>query len=172
MSVTGNVPRPLLAVLVIAAMAMGGCSRVPPLTNTSDTADALVTQVLAALAARDRTRLAALAIDETEFRDHVWKLLPASRPERNLPMSYVWGDLHQKSQASLSRTLAALGGQRATLVSVAFDGAPQPYGPLVIHEGTRLTVRMADGAEQQIRVCGSLAEMDGRWKVFSYVVDD
>ncbi len=172
MTVTGRVPRPLLAVLVIGAMAAAGCSRVPPLANTHDSADALMTQVLDALAARDRTRLEALAIDETEFRDHVWKLLPAARPERNLPMSYVWGDLHQKSQASLSRTLAALGGQRAALVAVAFDGAPRPYGPLVIHEGTRLTVRSADGAEQEIRVCGSLVEKDGRWKVFSYVVDD
>lgn len=169
---TRKVLRTLLAVLAVATMGTAGCSRVPPLANTENGADALMTQVLDALAARDRARLEALAIDETEFRDHVWKLLPASRPERNLPMSYVWGDLHQKSQASLSRTLAGLGGRRATLVAVAFDGAPRPYGPLVIHEGTRLTVRMADGAEQEIRVCGSLAEKDGRWKVFSYVVDD
>ena len=172
MTVTGKGQRSLRAVVAVAAMFAAGCSRVPPLANTHDSAAVLMAQVLEALAARDRTRLEALAIDEGEFRDHVWKLLPASRPERNLPMSYVWGDLHQKSQASLSRTLAALGGQRAALVSVAFDGAPRPYGPLVIHEGTRLTVRRADGVEQQIRVCGSLAERDGRWKVFSYVVDD
>ena len=57
---------------------------------------------------RDRARLDALALSEQEFRDHVWPDLPAARPERNLPFSYVWGDLHQKSNISLARDAARI----------------------------------------------------------------
>ncbi len=53
-----------------------------------------------------------LALNEIEFREQVWPELPAARPERNLPFSYVWGDLRQKSDANLERTLARHGGRR------------------------------------------------------------
>ena len=83
----------------------------PPLANTSASPEALAAAVLDALARGDRARLDALALTEQEFRDHVWPDLPAARPERNLPFSYVWGDLHQKSNLSLAQTLRA---QRAS----------------------------------------------------------
>jgi hypothetical protein len=41
-----------------------------------------------------------------------------------------------------------------------------------VHGGTRLRVRTPADTVEEIVVCGSLIEQRGRWKVFSYVVDD
>lgn len=161
----------LIVGLLLAASTMTGCSRVPPLAHTHPSADAAMTAVLTALAARDRTALDALALSEQEFKDHVWPDLPSARPERNMPFSYVWGDLRQKSQASLGRTLQQYGGKRFTLARVSFSGETK-YSRAVVHREATVTVRDEQGYTVDLRVCGALIEQNGGWKVFSYVVDD
>ena len=126
--------------------------------------------MLDALARRDRAALDALALDEQEFRDHVWPALPAARPERNLPFSYVWGDLHGKSNSGLATTLTDRGGQRYEVSRVSFAEATD-YEGYRVHRDATFHVRNAGGTESEIRVCGSMIEKDGAWKVFSYVVD-
>jgi hypothetical protein len=157
-------------ILVLGVIAASGCSRVPPLANTSASPEALAGAVLDALARTDRVRLDALAVSEQEFRDHVWPDLPAARPERNLPFSYVWGDLHQKSDISLAETLTRYGGKRHTLQGVRFTGE-SGYPRYVIHRDASFATVDTDGKAQTIRVCGSFLEKDGAWKVFSYVID-
>jgi hypothetical protein len=144
---------------------------VPPLANTHESPEAVARAVLAALAAADRPRLEALALSETEFRDHVWPWLPAAREERNLPFSYVWGDLHQKNAMSLGRTLARHGRRRYELVDITFEGKTD-YGAYQVHRESSFVVRTEDGGTEMLRLCGSMIEKDGAWKVFSYVVDD
>ncbi|MCC6989562.1 MAG: hypothetical protein IT181_11225 [Acidobacteria bacterium] len=156
---------------LLAASLLGCGPRVPPLADTSASADILARALLAALAAGDRPTLERLALSESEFRDHVWPQLPAARPERNLPYSYVWGDLHQKSDASLSNTLAARRGHAAELVRVRFGDVTR-YPTYAVHRDAVLVVRGALGTTEELRVCGSFLEQDGRWKVFSYVTDD
>jgi hypothetical protein len=155
-----------------ALVAVSGCQQTPPLANTQESARAVAEQVLDALARRDRAALERLAISEPEFRAHVWPSLPAARRERNLPMSYVWGDLHQKSVASLARILATHGGRRYELIDVGFAAAPTAHPDYVVHRESMLAVRDAGGQTAEIRVCGSFIEKGGRWKVFSYVVDE
>lgn len=156
----------------IAALVLGSaCSSTPPLAHTASSPQTLGAAVLEALQRRDRTTLDALALSETEFRDHVWPQLPASRPERNLPFSYVWGDLHQKSDVGLARTLEQHGGKRYELVSVEFAGETD-YVTYRVHRDARFRVRAESGAVEPLRVCGSMLEKDGTWKIFSYVVDE
>lgn len=102
----------------------------------------------------------------------VWPSLPAARPERNLPFSYVWGDLKQKSDASLARTLALHGGARYELAEVSFAESASEYAGYTVHRTATLRARASDGTVHELRVCGSFIEARGRWKVFSYVVDD
>ena len=110
-----------------------------------------------------------MALGEREFRQTIWPYLPAARPERNLPLSYVWGDLHQKSASALTDTLARHGGRPYRLLAVEFKAATD-YGPYRVHRET--TLRVDDGsAASDVRLCGSLVEMNGQWKVFSYVVE-
>ena len=142
----------------------------PPLADSYGTPEAVAGAVLEAIRTGDRNRLDALAISEEEFRDHVWPDLPAARPERNLPMSYVWGDLHQKSRQSLTSMLKRHSGQRYDLRAVTFADVTA-YAHFRVHRQATFRVRDASGHETDIRVCGSMIEQDGGWKVFSYVVD-
>ncbi len=142
----------------------------PPLSNTYGTPEALAAAVLHAIANRDRPRLEGLALDQEEFRGHVWPELPAARPERNLPFSYVWGDLRQKSELALSRTISEHGGQRYKLERVTF-GDETTYPSYTVHRAASLIVRDDSDAELTLRVCGSMIEKAGAWKVFSYVID-
>jgi hypothetical protein len=127
--------------------------------------------VLDALERRDLEGLRALALNEREFRDHVWPKLPAARPERNLPFSYVWGDLHQKSETALRGTLAAHGGRHYELVATRATGEATRYETYTVYRETLLTVRNEQGTELNLRLFGSTIEENGGWKVFSYVVD-
>jgi hypothetical protein len=161
-------PRVLAIALAAAATA---CGSVPPLASEYRSSESLATAVLSAFAEGDRTRLERLAVDEREFRDHVWPDLPAARPERNLPFSYVWGDLRQKSGNQLTSTLAAQRGKRYQLRRVRFDSATT-YAHYVVHRDSVFDVVDVAGVESSLRVCGAFLEKDGVWKVFSYVVDD
>jgi hypothetical protein len=143
-----------------------------PISNTFASPEALAAAVLGAVERRDLAALRAVALSEQEFREHVWPELPAARPERNLPFSYVWGDLRQKSEASLAETLARHGGHRYALVSVRNDGATTQYPSYEVRRDTVLGVRDEAGMMVDLRVVGSIIRKDGMWKVFSYVVDE
>lgn len=160
----------LLLLLLLLPLIAASCTWTPPLATTHESAEAVASAVIDAVAAGDRARLEALALNESEFREHVWPALPAAREERNLPFSYVWGDLRQKSSQSLGTTLAGHGRRRYELQRVEFEGTTD-YGPYRVHRQATFIVRDG-GAERAVRLCGSMLEKDGRWKVFSYVVDD
>lgn len=157
------------------AFGYAGCgmpSSPSPLANSYASADALASAVLDAVARRDANALRSLGLSEQEFRAHVWPELPSARPERNLPFSYVWGELRQKSEAGLQVTLASHGGRRYELTGVRFSAAATKYPRYVVHPESVFVVQDSQGSEQQFRLCGSMLEKDGKWKVFSYVVDD
>lgn len=158
--------------LLVALFVSGACgSRPRQLENAQPSATELARAVLDAVATRNTDVLRRLALNEAEFRGHVWPQLPAARPERNLPFSYVWGDLYQKSEQALTRTLTAYGGRRFELVEVKFSSVSD-YVVYRMHREAAFVVRSGDGGQSAIRLCGSLLEKDGKWKVFSYVNDD
>lgn len=165
-------PRTILRLLLFLSTTLAACGpRVTPLAHTAESPEALARAVLGAFAAGDRGALDGLALSESEFRDHVWPELPAARPERNLPFSYVWGDLRQKSEASLVATLDAFERRKAELVAVRFGEVTRSTS-YTVHRDAVFVVRGPDGATEDLRVCGSFLEKDGRWKVFSYVASD
>jgi hypothetical protein len=156
----------------LAALLTAACgTAVPPLSNTAPSPEALAREVLSAVHRGDLVRLEALALSAEEFRLHVWPELPAARPERNVPISYVWGDLRQKSETRLGSLVARHRGRAYHLTKVRFEGPATDYGSYRVHRGAIFTVNRPDGPAD-IRVCGSMLEKDGRWKVFSFVVDD
>ena len=161
--------RSLVLVLLVTIAA---CAGTYPLTHAQPSAEALAREVLSALSQRHHARLRALALDELEFERRVWPALPVARPERNVPWSYVWGDLRQKSEMTLARTLSQHGGTHYELEGVRFRGATTHHGSYTVHRETVLSVRDANGDRQQLRVMGSMIEAGGDWKVFSYVVDE
>lgn len=157
--------------ILLGALLAISCSRAP-LPNSHESTEALSRAVLAAVEKRDAGALLALAINKEEFAEHVWPELPAARPERNLSPSFVWADLRQKSNVTLRDTLAAHGGKKYEFIGVRFLGETTQYDSYRVHRESELTVKDQGGVERQMRVFGSVIEMDGRHKVFSYVIDD
>ncbi len=151
-----------------------GCGGSPasPLSGGYSSVDELAKSVIGAVERRDTAFLRAVALNEQEFREHVWPELPAARPERNLPFSYVWGDLRQKSAAGLALTLERHGGRRYTLVAVRYDGETTRYPSYVVHRESVLQVRDEAGQAVDLSLLGSVIQKDGVWKVFSFVVDE
>jgi uncharacterized protein YceK len=136
----------LFVVLLVALLA--GCGGIPPLADAQPGPSEVARAVVDALERQDRESLLRLALNADEFRDHVWPGLPAARPERNLTVGYVWSDLRPKSEAGLSH-----------------------YPGYRVHRQASVRVKHPDGSETEERLFGSMLEKDGRWKVFSYVVD-
>jgi hypothetical protein len=162
----------LLIVALGALLAAAACApRRAPLSGTAVSPEELARVVLDRLSVRDLAGLRALALDEREFREHVWPELPAARPERNLPWSFVWSDLHQKSENQLAVTLAKFGGQQLTLARIRFTGETTRYASYLVHRDSLLTVRDATGSQRDVRLFGSVLQQRDRFKVFSYVVD-
>jgi hypothetical protein len=141
------------------------------LQGTLESPEAVASAVITGMAAGNLGELKHLAVTEVEFRELVWPMLPASRPERNLPMEYVWGDLAAKSDANLRARLAGWQDRGFVLVSLSFKGGTEDYGTFKVHRETVLVLRDRDGREQNGRLFGSIIEHKGRFKVFSYVVD-
>lgn len=142
----------------------------PPAWGGSfDSADALAAAVLERLAAGDRAGLAGLALSEHELRATVWPALPASRPDVGMPWAYFWRDHEARSGAHLAALVARHGGRRYRLANVTFDGERQ-YGDVTIHRAPALDVDAPDGSSR-IRLFGSMAERNGHWKLYSFIVD-
>ena len=165
--------RTMTFVATLLALGAGCGAPLPttPLAHTFADPEHLARAVLDALAHNDVESLSALALTEREFREHVWPELPASRPERNLPFDYVWGQLKQRSDHSLRQILARYGGRRLELVGVDFDGETTRYTTFLVRRASSLRVKDHEGQESNVKLFGSVMVQAARHKLFSFVVD-
>jgi hypothetical protein len=171
---TNRVPALVVRLAVtLLLLPFAGCGRSPTqsLLNAHTSPDALARAVVEAVARKEEGVLRGMALSEQEFRTRVWPDLPASRPERNLPFSYVWGDLRQKSDLGLRSMLTKHGGVRYELVGVRFGEEATRYPSYIVHREAVFAVRTPSGAATELRLCGSFLQKDGVWKVFSYNID-
>jgi hypothetical protein len=168
--------------LVASALALASCDPAPAesgaanlepaIAATFDSPEALARAVLAAFAEEDVETLKSLPLSKEEFRTHVWPKLPASRPERNIPFDYGWGDLHQKSVGSISSNFARYKGRKLELQSIRFLEGDTDYGSFVVHRESMMRVKDREsGVEFDLALFGSVMEWKGKYKIFSYVTD-
>jgi hypothetical protein len=167
---------------VAAVLVTAACSTSAPaeptrataavLSHTFESADALALSLLDALWQHDLARLRALPLSETEFRDHVWPELPTSRPERNVPFDYAWGQMKQHSDGSMQQTIARYGGKRLTLIRTRFTGETTQYASFAVIRESEIIAADDTGRQLVLRLYGSAMVKDGRYKLFSYVVDE
>ncbi len=142
-----------------------------PLANTFESPEALARGVLDALAKRDLAGLRALALTEAEFKAHVWPELPTSRPERNVPFDYAWGQLKQQSDGSLSGTMGRYGGRTLRFLQTRFTGETTQYQTFKVMRESEIVAADESGRELILRLYGSAMVKDGRYKLYSFVVD-
>jgi len=142
------------------------------LSSTFDSPEALAREVLRAVSQQDVATLKSLPLSKEEFRLYVWPDLPASRPERGLPLEYVWGELAQKSRGAIAANYARYKGRKLELVSIRFEDGSTDYDGFTVHRKALLRVHDPEsGTERQISLFGSALEWKGRYKLFSYVTD-
>ena len=163
----------MLAATLAASCATPGEPSRPaaPLAHTFESPEALARGVLEALATRDRPRLEAMALDEAEFKNQVWPELPVSQPERNVPFEYAWGQMKQRSDGSLGETLARYGGRSLRFVETRFTGETTAYESFSVMRESEIIAADETGRELILQLYGSAMLKDGRYKLYSYVVD-
>lgn len=163
--------------VAIIALAMVACtqptspSNKTPLANTFESPEALAQAVLTGVINRDAAGLRALALSELEFKDHVWPELDTSRPERNVPFEYAWGQMKQRSDGSLEGTLARYADKPLKFVRTRYVGETTQYKSFAVMRESEVVAIDETGRELVLQLFGSAMLKDGRYKVFSYVVD-
>ena len=164
----------MAAVIVTAACSAPAepTSAPAPLSSTFESPDALARAVLSALERKDLAALRALPLSEAEYREHVWPELPVSRPERNVPFDYSWGQMKQRSDGSLQQTFARYSGKPLVFVQTRFTGETTRYATFSVMRDSEIIARDETGRDLVLRLYGSAMVKDGRYKMFSFVVDD
>lgn len=165
--------------LVLAAVIVTAACSAPaeptrsaaPLSQTFASPEELARAVLAALERKDLDALRAMPLSEGEFRDHVWPELPTSRPERNVPFEYAWGQMKQRSDGSLSETVGRYGGRTLRFISTRFTGETTQYQTFSVMRESEIIAADDSGRELILQLYGSAMRKDGRYKLFSFVVD-
>lgn len=160
-----------LAALCALAVLSSGCERAFLLSDGYSSPALLATAVVQGLGGKDFEGLLRIAITEEEFRRLVWPKLPASRPERNIPVDYAWTDHETKSELHLRARLSGWEDRGFTVVSIDFTGATTDYGTFRVRRDSLVRLRDRSGLETSGRLFGSVIEQDGKYKVFSYIVD-
>jgi hypothetical protein len=170
---------PIRQFCLVAVLATAACSSpaeptspAVPLANTFESPEAVARAVLSALAERNVDRLRELPLSEAEFRQHVWPELDTSRPERNVPFEYAWSQLKQQSDAFLQQTMSRYAGRRLTFVSTRFTGETTQYTSFSVMRESEIVATDETGRDLVLRLYGSAMVKNGRYKVFSYVIDD
>ena len=142
------------------------------LSHTFESPEALAQAVLTRLAQNDVAGLRALPLSEAEFREHVWPELPTSRRERNVPFGYAWGQLQQQSDGHLENTFARYAGKPLTFLRTRYTGETTTYQSFTVMRDSEIIAADGTGRELIVRLYGSAMVKDGRYKMFSYVVDE
>lgn len=140
------------------------------LANAQASAEALSRNFLKALANRDRAAIEGLRLTRDEFCQAVFPELPASKLP-NVTCDFVWQQATLKSLSGLSEMYAIHQGRRYEFVALRFAKGTDAYPTYRVHKESHLLVKDENGRQQEIRLFGSMLEIDGGYKLFSFVID-
>jgi hypothetical protein len=138
------------------------------LSNSFKLQQELFDNLLEALEKKDTAALVGMMISEKEFKEWLWWEFPASRPETNISSQFAWDNHAINSSKGLRLALRDFGGNKLVYVSHRFEEAEDKYQTFVIHTKTRVMVADTTGKEWEMKVFGSVVEMNGRYKLLSY----
>jgi hypothetical protein len=139
------------------------------LVGSQSTLEELIEDFLIALEEEDLDRLAELALSKEEFVELVYPGLPASDPKHNLSAEFLWRQTDMRSQADMRSTFSRYRGRELDLISFRFEKGAQEYPGFKVHKDTRILVEKEDGVQKELNLFGSILEMDGEFKIYSYV---
>lgn len=155
--------------------AVAGCEKsvsTPRLAHAAVSKEALAEDVLRSIRDGDLQRMKDLSLSKDEFQRFVWPELPVSNPKTNVPLDYVWNDVHYRSTSRMQASFNKLKGKDLKLVRVVHNGELVEYKSHRAYSDMEVIVREPNGQETPYPLFGTLIEMNGRWKVYSYAPYD
>ncbi|MEW6130175.1 MAG: hypothetical protein AB1757_24275 [Acidobacteriota bacterium] len=140
------------------------------LANAETSPEALCRNLLNALARQDLEALKAMRITKDEFCNYLFPELPSSRLP-NVTCDFVWQQATLKSDGGFYKMYPQHQGKKYAFVALRFAKGQDTYSTYRIHKASLITVRDETGKQQELRLFGSLLEMDGKYKLISFVMD-
>jgi hypothetical protein len=124
--------------------------------------DALVQRFFAALRRGDRAALRMLAMNRAEFAYLVFPRSRWSKPPYNQPPDIEWLLLSNNSESGLTRLTRRAGN--FTLLSYTCRQPAEMDGPVKFWPGCLVRLR-ENGQVREMKLFGSIMELDGRFKL-------
>ncbi len=139
------------------------------LQQASGSIEDLGSRFLEALSQKDVQALKAMTISEEEYRSCIWPQLPVSKVESwQKHFDFVWNQHDMKSTYGLSSTLQRYGGRKFKLVRANFAEEKSDYTTYTVHRDARLVVENEQDEQTELKLFGSIVEMDAQFKIMSY----
>jgi hypothetical protein len=170
--------KPAATLCLLAALGLAACgshnsvSASARLRNGAPSQEALAQAVLQAIARQDIQAMKDLALSKEEFARYVWPELPVSNPRTNVPLDFVWNDVYFRSTLRMQAIFDDLKGKEFGPVRVRCRRKEESYATHRAWPDMEVILRGADGKEFSYPLFGTLIEMDGIWKVYSYAPYD
>ena len=139
--------------------------------NGAPSVDALLDELLAALAAKDEHGLHRLRVTETEYRQIIIPgTVKEGEPPRKVdatPSEFFWRMLDQKSQDVGRVLIQRFGGRHYTRKELTYTKGVRKFAWYTALGEVRLRIENEDGDDDVLRT-GSIAEVNGRYKFIGF----
>lgn len=174
----------LSLMLFVLATFAGACARVDSaapqaapavvaprrLASAAPSTEALAKRFLQAIEAENIDDLRSLRVTKDEYCRLLWAELPGSRVP-NLSCDFAWDQATLRSEGGLYKLWPRHKGRHYELISLSFAGGAQDYGSFKALKDPRLVIKDKGGTQQEVRLFGSVLELDGQYKLFSFIFD-
>ena len=133
--------------------------------------EALLARFATAVKHRDTTTLHELAIDRAEYAYLAYPGSQYTRAPYRLSPQIAWLLLSAASEKGLHRVVERYGGRDLPVSAARCDSSSRRDGGVRYWSACRLLVPASSGEKRWIRLFGSIAERNGRFKFASYEND-
>ncbi len=164
----GFPPGVLCAFLLCGLVFQSTAAERPSLDEAASSPEELVRRFLAAVTENNIEHVRRLAVNQDEFKTLVYPELSAAGRARNTSAEFVWSMLQTRSESSLHSIMEAVGGRQLSFEEIRFTGETTRYESYKVHSESLLVLRDEVGDRQTVRLFGSVLELDGQFKIFSF----
>lgn len=167
----GVVDSAVPAAVALARFQAGVPNRPQSLSGGRDSREALVSEVVRALAQQDTMALEPIALNRAEFAYLYFPTAPIAAPPYELPPALAWFQAEEANRKGVFRALREYGGKEWKLQSTHCPAPAKPQGQNRIWEGCTVTMSEPGKPAVSVKLFGSIIERDGHFKILSYAND-
>ena len=153
----------------VALVAAAACRAQPPrLTDGATSLDDLTARYVTAVLAGDTAGMHRLRVTAHEHNAVMWPEFPASR--RNFPVDVAWHNIDTRSIREAVHIREQYAGDSFDVVGTTCRDGVTAYDTFRVHGDCWVTLRRGS-RPSDVKLFGSVVEMDGRFKVIGIRTD-